>query len=888
MVCFLCYRLGMIGQNIRLPSGVYKTAPFLLAGVILATGLYTVSLYNYLLFHTLIEVFSVLTAFVIFALAWHTRATHDNHYLLFIGIALLFAGVLDLLHLIAYKGMGIFAQDDPNLATQFWIAFRFVFSLSFLLSVFFIGAKLSIGKTFALYLAGVSALIGVILLGGFPDCYIAGTGLTRFKIVSEYVIILMFLSSLVLLVRKRHAFDPWVLRLMVLSMLFSIASELSFTEYASVYGFANMLGHLFLLASVVSIYRAIVVTAVVEPSRILFHGLKQREEAIRASEKKYRLLFENMMNGLAYHRIVCDEQGKPVDYVFLEVNSSFESLTGLRRADIIGKSVREALPGIENDPADWIGVYGRVALTGEAARLEQHAEGRRKWYSVSAYSPTPGHFVAIFEDITDRKRIEEERRHSLEQLEGRVSERTAALARANEQLEQEIGERREMERRTRLTNELLKLYTQKFSRGEYLDVAVELIRGWSGCRHTGIRIADAEGNIPYESSAGYNADFLHSERMLSLKNDQCICTRVAAGEPDASDQSVMTPAGSFCCNETGSFVDALSEGQKMRYRGVCMRFGFKSLAVVPVRHREKILGAIHIADERPGLVPPEHVEFVEQLAFIVGEALFRFGVEEDLVRRREELVRKNEQLRNLSAHMDAVREGERTSIAREIHDELGQVLTATKMDVSWLRNRLSSLETKLAEKAGETIRMIDGAIQSVKRISSDLRPGVLDDIGLAAAIEWAAKNFQKRTGIGCAVTVDPENMIVDRMRSTALFRICQESLTNIMRHAQASRVSITLSEKGEAILLSVSDNGKGINADELSSPHAFGLIGMRERVQFLHGTITIRGVPNNGTTVTVTLPVRSEKEQGIPGHGVRESIRGESAGSDRYKGATEQ
>jgi signal transduction histidine kinase len=220
----------------------------------------------------------------------------------------------------------------------------------------------------------------------------------------------------------------------------------------------------------------------------------------------------------------------------------------------------------------------------------------------------------------------------------------------------------------------------------------------------------------------------------------------------------------------------------------------------------------------------------------------------------------NEQLRNLSAHVDAVREGERTSIAREIHDELGQVLTAIKMDVSWLKNRLPA--TELAQKTGETIKIIDEAIQSVKRISSELRPGILDDIGLAAAIEWATKEFQKRTGIRCTASIRPENLSVDRMRSTALFRILQESLTNIMRHAEASHVSVSLQEKNRKIVLTIGDNGKGIKKEEIVAPYAFGLIGMRERVQFLGGEVMIKGVHNGGTTVTVALPIDSGGKAG--------------------------
>ncbi len=139
---------------------------------------------------------------------------------------------------------------------------------------------------------------------------------------------------------------------------------------------------------------------------------KLAEGALTASEAKYRSLFENMIDGLAYHRIVTDESGKPVDYVFLEVNEAFEKQTGLKRADVIGKSAREALPGIENDPADWIGIYGKVALTGQEARFHHYAVPLRRWYSVSAYSPLKGYFVTIFEDVTESKNAEEALRES--------------------------------------------------------------------------------------------------------------------------------------------------------------------------------------------------------------------------------------------------------------------------------------------------------------------------------------------------------------------------------------------------------------------------------------------------------------------------------------------
>jgi PAS domain S-box-containing protein len=158
--------------------------------------------------------------------------------------------------------------------------------------------------------------------------------------------------------------------------------------------------------------------AIVNGQRVLLSIVRdvtartRSEEALRETESRYRSLFEQMIDGFAYHRLIVDDRGRPVDYVFLEANEAFERLTGLKRAEILGKSARQVLPGIENDPANWIGVYGSVALSGRTARFEQYAEPLDRWYAVSAYSPRPGHFVTLFEDVTDRKRREESLRRA--------------------------------------------------------------------------------------------------------------------------------------------------------------------------------------------------------------------------------------------------------------------------------------------------------------------------------------------------------------------------------------------------------------------------------------------------------------------------------------------
>jgi len=191
---------------------------------------------------------------------------------------------------------------------------------------------------------------------------------------------------------------------------------------------------------------------------------------------------------------------------------------------------------------------------------------------------------------------------------------------------------RERERRIEVTTALLELFTRKFDRKEYLDAACELVRNWCGCNHVGIRIVGRDGSAPFSSCAGYDDSFLAEESNLSLELDHCICTRIMRGAPVPSDRIALTPGGAFYSNDTARFLEELTGDGRSLYRGVCMRYGYRSLAVVPIRKNDLVLGAIHIADEREGMLPRKTVESLEQLAFIVGEAMFRFGIEEERAR----------------------------------------------------------------------------------------------------------------------------------------------------------------------------------------------------------------------------------------------------------------
>lgn len=258
-----------------LPSGI--------TALLLVPGLLAVSRWNYLLFHSLIEMISVVAAFGIFMIAWNTRHNLDNGYFLFLGPVFLYVGGLDLLHTLAYKGLGVFPGSDANLPTQLWIAARAVESLGLLLAPLFFTRRPRIGFSLLVGALLSGSLVAAIFSGRyFPDCFREGVGLTPFKIASEYVIVLVIGGALGLLWRHRGRFDPAVFAALVLALATKIGAELSFTLYRDVYGFSNLLGHLFKLLSTVLIYQALVETGITRPFDLLFRSLKRSEGALKA------------------------------------------------------------------------------------------------------------------------------------------------------------------------------------------------------------------------------------------------------------------------------------------------------------------------------------------------------------------------------------------------------------------------------------------------------------------------------------------------------------------------------------------------------------------------------------------------------------------------------
>ncbi len=293
-------------------------------------------------------------------------------------------------------------------------------------------------------------------------------------------------------------------------------------------------------------------------------------------------------------------------------------------------------------------------------------------------------------------------------------------------------------------------------------------------------------------------------------------------------------------------VTAASETSK--YRSTVLRkAGAETFYGYPMMVGNKVVGALGLAHPESIEIDSHTAQWIQSLANYVAALTERKLSEENL-------KRSGQQLRDLSAHLRFAVEEERKSIAREIHDELGQELSLLGLELGLMEARLRKDQKDLRRTAKSMAKLVNSSIQTVRRISSDLRPMVLDNLGLGAAADWHTREFQRRTRIRCELRVSPPDIKLDSERSTALFRILQEALTNVARHSKATRVRVHLEEKGKKINLTVRDNGIGLTKEQAQDVRSYGLTGIRERVLHLGGTCTMAGSPEKGTQISVTIP----------------------------------
>jgi PAS domain S-box-containing protein len=545
--------------------------------------------------------------------------------------------------------------------------------------------------------------------------------------------------------------------------------------------------------------------------------ITERKRAEETAQSQYALR-EAIENSLVAGIMVVEKDGK-----LAHANPAFYRMTGWKEEELIG-----SMPPFAFWPPETLEIRAeslRALLSGKIPPKSFEARLRRK----------NGESFDALVVVS-----------SLKNAQGKALGWVASIG--------DITQRKETERQINATNALLSLFSKKSLRKEYLDSVVDLIQSWSGCRCVGIRVLNRQGDIPYESYVGFSREFWESENWLSVQRDQCVCIRIITGKSDPQDISVITPGGSFRCGNTIEFVNHLSEEEKSRYRGVCIQNGFLSVTIIPIRYLDKIVGAIHLADEREAFVPLSTVEFLESMAPLIGEAVNRLSLE-------EELRESENRLRSLSSHLLTVQENERKRIAMELHDSIGQMLTAIKFKVENTLQEKGKGKARAREKSLEAIiPMVRESVEEVRRIQMDLRPSTLDDLGVLATLEWFCREYQKiYSHIHIQKEIGLRESEVSASLKTVIYRLTQEALNNIAKHSKADLIHLSLQTMEDKIELVIEDNGTGFDLEEIlsteRSKRGLGLNSMRERAELSGGTFAIESTQGKGTVIRASWPV---------------------------------
>lgn len=393
-------------QNIS-PVIEHKDNSYYLVEIIVLTGIVALSFKNFLLFHTIVETFSVFIACSIFVVAWNTRKITSNNYLLFLGITYLFVGLLDFTHTLSYKGMNIFTGHGTNLPTQLWIGARYIESISLVIAPIFLTRRLNFVLISSIYFIICAFFLSSLFVYPlFPDCFIDGHGLTMFKKSSEYIISFILLTASIILYLQRDNLKESIFKLIITSLALTIISEIAFTFYVSVYGISNLIGHLFKAASFYLIYKAVIAETLTNPYNTLFHNLAD-------SELKFRTLFDSMNEGVCLHEIIYDQSGRGIDYRILDANPSFEAITGINKQRATNNKTSR-LYGANIHP--YLDIARKVATTGQPSSFEAYFAPIEKHLHVSIFSPGAGYLATVFSDITELKQTERELQRSAEKI----------------------------------------------------------------------------------------------------------------------------------------------------------------------------------------------------------------------------------------------------------------------------------------------------------------------------------------------------------------------------------------------------------------------------------------------------------------------------------------
>ena len=538
------------------------------------------------------------------------------------------------------------------------------------------------------------------------------------------------------------------------------------------------------------------------------------------SEDLYRSLFENMLNGFAYCRMLFND-GIPQDFIYLAVNDAFMSQTGLK--DVVGRKVTEVIPGIRETDPQLFEIYGRVAMTGQPERFEVFVEALQMWFLISVYSPAQEYFVAVFDVITERKRVE-----SVEQAHLRMLTAANKITMTVDEFLQVALDEIEAQ-----TGSTISFY-------HFLEADQETLslQNWSTNTLREMCTAEGKGSHYPISKAGVWVDCVH-ERSPIIHNDfSSLPHRKGLPQghaPIIREMVVPIMRGNriVAIIGVGNKLSAYNETDV----NIALLLGDFSWEIVERKHAEQALR--------------ERTWELQQLSDTL---------ELQVRERTAELGKMNEDLRRISGKLLSAQEEERKKIAGDVHDIIGSCLAGIKYKVEKTLTKVGETSKDVTESLQAVIPMVEEIIGECRRIQQELRPPMLDELGLQATLSWFFRRFQSiYTGINIEFDNDfKENDIPDSLK-IIIYRILQEAMNNIAKHSKADLVNFSLRKSDNNLRLLIRDNGQGFDLEEVSSPErarsGLGLTSLRERIELSGGSFAIESKEGKGTVIRAVWPI---------------------------------
>jgi PAS domain S-box-containing protein len=810
----------------------------------------------------------------------------DNNYLLLVGIAYLFVALIDLVHTLAYKGMSIFVGYGANLATQLWIAARYLQSASLLAAPFAIGRKIKVAWIL-LCCAILTMLVFVLIfaLDVFPVCYVEGVGLTGFKKSSEYIISAIFIGAAAGLWLKRGHFDRRVLRFLIASILVAVFSELSFTLYKDVYGLANQTGHFLKLASFYLLYKAALETGIREPYAVLLHNLNQSKEQLVREMAKTR----NYLDVAGVIMVVVDASEK----VTL-INKKGCEILGRTREQIIGKNWFDTfLPKQEREKSRKIFkelMGGNTAATEYFENLIVNDNGDERiiaWHN-SPLKDADGNITAILssgEDITEQKHAQEQIRQHEEMLETTLESLTHPFYVVDVN-DYSVKTANSAAWQYAENHETVKCYglshkgTEPCGTEEH-PCPLEIVKQ--------TKEPTTVEHVHYDKNGNKHHVEIHAYPVFDNQGNvkEVIEYCVDVTERKLVEQQVESlakfpsedPNPVLRISKDGTVLYANTAGTELLQEWNCEVGGHAPQAWHQYVSRILISGSSETLEHTSGLrvfsltiapvagagyVNVYGTDITERKQFEDDLNKYREHLEELVHERTEELTDANikltaeiERRKKLEREILNISEQEQRRLGQELHDSLGQHLTGISFMARVLENKLKKKKIEEAKSVAEIAKLVTEATNQARGLAKGLHPVDLDSGSLISSLHELAASTQHLFGIHCTFRYDKLITMSNSESAVHLYRIAQEAVTNAIKHGRTKNIEIRLESAEDNAVLTVENDGRDFPKEYEVRGTGMGLQIMDHRVDLIGGTLKIRKGPKGGTIVSCTFPLKN-------------------------------